>query len=214
MTSPRQQRALRAGAAATLATAVALLSHVAGGGEAPAPLGVALPWALSLVVCLLLVGRRLSGLRLGLAVTAAQVLFHAMFAVGVVPLAGSAHAPGATGAAGEPRGLHSGHMSLPASVTAPGSIEQVIPDAAMIGAHLAAAFATTLMLHRGERLLTALADLARRIGRRLRAVVRGAVPPSTAPLRRRTVAVPVRSRHPRPLIAAPARRGPPILLAL
>lgn len=212
MTSPRQQRALRAGAAATLATVVALLSHVAGGGAAPAPLAVALPWALSLVVCLLVVGRRLSGVRLGMAVTAAQVLFHAMFVLGVVPSAGSTHTSVA-GAGSGSHGLHSGHMSLPASLVSPGPIAQMMPDAAMIGAHVVAALVTTLVLHRGERLLVALAELARRIGRRLGAVARDLVPPPASPLRPRGMRAPIRARHPRPLIAAPGRRGPPLLLA-
>ncbi|OYC96001.1 hypothetical protein [Microbacterium sp. Yaish 1] len=214
MTSPRHQRALRASAAATLATFVALLSHVAAGGEPPSALGAALPWALSLVVSLVIVGRRLSVVRLGVAVTAAQVLFHVMFALGVVPLAGSAGvSTGGTSQTG-PMSLHAGHMSLPASVSAPGALSAVAPDAAMIGAHVLAAVATTLLLHRGERLLAGLVGLARRIAVRLRSVARGAVPSAPAPLRVRPLVSSVRMPRRRALVAAPARRGPPALLVL
>ncbi|OWP21881.1 hypothetical protein CBF90_09330 [Microbacterium sp. AISO3] len=214
MTSPRHQRALRAGAAATLATFVALLSHVAAGGEPPSGLGAALPWALSLVVSLVVVGRRLSAVRLGAAVTAAQVLFHVMFALGVVPLAGSAGVSTAGASQTTPMSLHAGHMSLPASLSAPGALAAVAPDAAMIGAHVLAAVATTLLLHRGERLLSALLGLARRIAVRLRSAARDAVPPAPNPLRVRAIVSSVRMPRRCALVAAPARRGPPVLLAL
>lgn len=216
MTSPRHQRALRAVAAATLATFVALLSHVAAGGEPPSPLGAALPWALSLMVSLLVVGRRLSVVRLGVAVTAAQALFHVMFALGVVPLAGSA--PGAPGAAGQtgPFSLHAGHMSLPASLAipgVPGALAGVAPDAAMLAAHVLAAAVTTLLLHRGEQLVAALSDIARRIALRLRTVTRGALPRVQMPPRVRPLTASVGMPRLRALLAAPARRGPPALLA-
>ncbi|MDQ1217096.1 hypothetical protein [Microbacterium arborescens] len=214
MNSPRHQRALRAGAAATLATFVALLSHVAAGGEPPSALGAALPWALSLVVSLVIVGRRLSVVRLGAAVAAAQVLFHVMFALGVVPLAGSAGVSTAGTSQTGPMSLHPGHVPLPASVSAPGALAAVAPDAAMIGAHVLAAVATTLLLHRGERLLAGLIGLARRIAVRLRSVARDAVPSAPAPLRVRPLVSSVRMPRRRALVAAPARRGPPALLVL
>lgn len=213
MTPSRHQRALRAAAAATLATFVALLSHVAAGGEPPSALGAALPWALSLMISLAVVGRRVSVVRLGAAVTAAQTLFHVMFALGVVPLAGSARIATPSGLTG-PFSLHAGHMSLPASPSAPGAVAAATPDAAMIGAHILAAAITTLLLHRGERLLAALADLARRIATRLRSVTRDAVPSAPMPPRLRPLASSVRTPRRRALVAAPARRGPPALLAL
>ncbi|MET3468380.1 hypothetical protein [Microbacterium sp. BDGP8] len=214
MTSSRHQRALRAAAAATLATFVALLSHVAAGGEPPSALGAALPWALSLMISLPVVGCRVSVVRLGAAVTAAQTLFHVMFALGVVPLAGSARMPTPASGLTGPFSLHAGHMSLPASPSAPGEIAAAAPDAAMIGAHILAAAITTLLLHRGERLLAALADLARRIATRLRSVTRDAVPSAPMPPRLRPLASSVRTPRLRALVAAPARRGPPALLAL
>ncbi|QLD11318.1 hypothetical protein [Microbacterium oleivorans] len=213
MTPPRQQRALRASAAATLATFVALLSHVSAGGAPPSLLGVLLPWALSLPLTLIVVGHRLSIARLGAGVASAQLIFHAMFALGVVPSVGSATV--AVDAAGD-RGLqalHAAHMSLPASFSSPASPVAALPDAAMLGAHLLAAVVTTLLLHRAECLMAALGGLAQRIALRLRAVARDIVPPVRTPLRIRLAAA-VRRRHPRPLIAAPSRRGPPRLLVL
>ena len=213
MTAPRQQRALRATAAATLATFVALLSHVAAGGAPPSALGALLPWALSLLVSLVGVGRRLSLARLGAAVTASQVIFHTMFVLGVVPLAGStASAAALTGSSGA-HSLHAGHMSLPASLSSPAGIAAAMPDVAMLAAHLAAAIITTALLHRGERLLAGIVDLARRVAVRLRAVAADVVPRSFTPVRTRVAAVDHRVRHPRPLVASPARRGPPVLLA-
>ncbi|MFS0714122.1 hypothetical protein ABC195_09565 [Microbacterium sp. 2P01SA-2] len=214
MISSRQQRALRAVVAATLATFVALLSHVTAGGEPPSLLGAALPWALSSMVSLLVVGRRLSLARLGAAVAAAQVLFHVMFALGVVPLAGSAGPAGASAGPAGPISLHAGHMSLPASLSEPGALAAVAPDVAMIVAHVVAAVLTTVLLHSGERLVGALAGLARRIALRLRSVARDAVLPApTSPLPVPVVSN-VRAPRLRALIAAPARRGPPVLLAL
>ncbi|MEH3089961.1 MAG: hypothetical protein PGN24_10330 [Microbacterium arborescens] len=214
MPSPRQQRALRAGAAATLATFVALLSHVSAGGEPPALLGVALPWALSLVVCLLVVGRRLSALRLAAAVVGAQVLFHALFSLGVVPSSGSLPSAPFGPANMSAHSLHTGHMSMSASILPGGPIIGMTPDAAMLAAHLVAAIVTTVVLHRGERLVVAVAELARRAGLKLRAAAGIPVRPTNPSLRPRIGGAPVRARHPRPLVASPARRGPPALLAL
>lgn len=208
MTSLRQQRAIRATAAASLATFVALLSHVAAGGAPPSLLGVAAPWALSLLVCLGLAGRRLSTVRLGAAVTAAQVLFHVLFALGVVPLAAAASSSAAA------LDAHAGHMPVAASFASSGVDLAVVPDAAMLAAHVGAAVVTTALLHRGELLLVGLGALARRIGLRLRAADLDVVMPVVASSPRRPIAARIRPPRSRPLIASPGRRGPPALLAL
>ena len=56
----RHQRSLRGIAAAVFATFVALASHMIGGGALPSAMGVVVPLVLSMLVCVLLAGRRLS----------------------------------------------------------------------------------------------------------------------------------------------------------
>src|SRR5690625_5788395 len=61
MSSSREPlRLVRGGVAATVATALALIGHVAGGGAMPGWLGIALPWWLSVTVCTVLAGTRFS----------------------------------------------------------------------------------------------------------------------------------------------------------
>lgn len=86
----RAPRLVRGASSASVATFVALLSHVAGGGQAPGLLGIAVPWILSLMVCTLLAGRTLSLLRLSFAVAGSQLLFHALFVLGTVSARASA----------------------------------------------------------------------------------------------------------------------------
>ncbi len=214
MPTLRQQRSLRAGAAASLATFVALLSHVVAGGSRPSALGILLPWALALLIALAVVGRRLSFARLGAAVAGAQSAFHAMFALGVVPSAGSAwDTPGGSGSHAA-HGLLAGHMSLPASVSPLDTVAAAVPDGAMLGAHALAAVATTFLLHRGERVLGLLGELARRLAIRVRAVACEIMPPAHTPIGARLIPADLGVRRRRPLVAGPARRGPPVLLAL
>ena len=78
MRRSRASRALRGLIGASIATFVALLSHVAAGGAMPGWVGIALPWLLSVMVCTLLAGRALSLIRLSLAVAASQALFHCL----------------------------------------------------------------------------------------------------------------------------------------
>src|SRR5690606_16871403 len=82
MRTARMTRVARGSAAATLATFVALLSHVAAGGAMPGWLGVAAPWMFSILVCVPLAGRRLSVLRVTAAVVVSQALFHVLFVLG------------------------------------------------------------------------------------------------------------------------------------
>ena len=76
MRPSRLSRVARGGVAASVATWAALLSHVAAGGAMPGWLGVAVPLVLSVAVCTALAGRHLSLVRLAVAVTASQLLFH------------------------------------------------------------------------------------------------------------------------------------------
>lgn len=94
MRSARSARATRGVIAATFATLVALISHVAGGGAVPGPIGVIAPLILSITICVMLAGTRLSLVRLSISVAVSQVLFHTLFVLGTTsaaPAAGHTH---------------------------------------------------------------------------------------------------------------------------
>jgi len=192
----RGTRVVRGTAAAAVATFVALLSHVTAGGEMPGPAGVLVPLALSFVACTALAGRRLSAVRLGIAVALSQALFHTLFVLG-------SYEPGAAGH------VHGAMTPIVASGSSP---VIVAPDAAMWFGHVVAAALTTVVLHRGERTIAGLRELATRLVAWLRARVDVlAVAPGPIPARRllsETVA------EVRPVSALPAttarRRGPPL----
>ena len=192
----RATRVRRGGAAASVATFVALLSHVSGGGEIPGVFGVVVPLALSFVVCTALAGRRLSTWRLAVAVAVSQVLFHSLFVLGSYDLAAAAHVHGS---------------ALPV-LTGGSALPAMTPDAAMWLGHAVAALATTVALHRGERTLVALRVLAERSVAWLRARVRILAGLPTAPSVRRTAAVVVAAVRPTSalVVSAAQRRGPPL----
>ncbi|GAA1699308.1 hypothetical protein GCM10009808_16140 [Microbacterium sediminicola] len=187
-------RLLRSTAAASIATFVALLSHVGAGGEMPHVLGVAVPWVLSLAVCTVLAGRALSLLRLTMAVGISQFLFHALFVLGAT---GSAAAT----ATGHVHGI--GALDL-SDVTAVGGAS------VMSLSHVIAAAVTVAVLYRGERLVARLGELARGAARWVRRhyVAAGGgwsleprlevplVPSTAAPLLSRIFANVVRRRGP------------------
>lgn len=187
----RASRVLRAALAASIATFAALLSHVVAGGELPGALGVAVPWVLSLAVCTALAGRRLSLLRLSLAVPLSQLLFHALFAVGAGgPPAAGPHA-------------HHAPFAFDAAALAPA-------EPAMWLGHALATALTVALVHRGERTLVALRALAAQLGTWLRRRLRMPAAPARlpAPARVRVVAV-ILSLRPRVGTATVSRRGPP-----
>ena len=187
---------LRGAVAASVATFVALLSHVSGGGAVPGWVGVAVPLALSFVVCTALAGRRLSAARLSVAVALSQVLFHTLFVLGSYDLGVAGHVHGGAGA-----------------ILVPGSAVPVLtPDAAMWCGHLVAAAVTVVALHRGERTVVSLRLLAVRSVAWLRArvgVILAAFRP--VPVRRVFADVVAPVRPVAVLLAATAlRRGPPV----
>lgn len=191
----RGTRVARGAVGASVATFVALLSHVTAGGDVPGWLGVVVPLALSFVVCTVLAGRRLSLWRLAPAVALSQLLFHTLFVLG-------AHDPAAAGH------VHGG--ALP-TLAGP-DLAVVAPDAAMWGWHLVAATATTLALHRGERTLALLRTLADRAVAWLRARVAVASTVLVPTPRRRVLAAVVALRSPTSVLLAGSaqRRGPPL----
>lgn len=141
----------RGALSALVATFVALFSHIVGGGDMPALLGIAVPLVLSLFVCTLLAGRRLSLGRLSLAVGASQTLFHILFVIGT-PTA-------STGTDAVPVSPHAHHATMPAIAT-DGTMAAVQADAGMWAWHLIGAAITVAVLHRGERSLERLARVA------------------------------------------------------
>lgn len=119
----------------------------------PGPLGILVPWLLSLMVCVLLAGRKLSLVRLTLSVAASQFLFHYLFVLGTITPSGvtGGHVHGA------PLELPSGVSSVPLSA-----------EGVMWAGHVIAALFTIAALHRGERMLLGLSDLATRAARWVR----------------------------------------------
>ncbi|MDR6866689.1 hypothetical protein J2Y69_001282 [Microbacterium resistens] len=217
MERTRAIRAARGAIAATLATFVALLSHVGGGGAMPGWLGVVVPWVFSILVCVPLAGRRLSAVRLGIGVALSQALFHVLFVLGAGSSAGLVGV-GHHGMIALPADSVSTTASttVPASLTAPVSLEGLLwGDAAMWTAHVLAAVLTIAALHRGEsavrRLLTLAAETGSWIERQVLAIVRAFAGPLLVAGPRRLfdaeTAVPrvLRAAH----LSIVVRRGPP-----
>lgn len=167
MAAKRKPALLRAFAAATFATYVALLSHVVAGGALPGLLGIVTPWVLSLMVCVLLAGRKLSLVRLSLSVVISQILFHGLFVLGSFDLtAPVAHVHG-----------------VQTPLVVPGMADALVADGVMWVGHAIAAGITIATLYRAEVLIQALRALAIRAVGWVRRALR--LPSATFP---RTVA--------------------------
>jgi hypothetical protein len=201
--SSRAPRVARGALAASVATFVALLSHVVAGGEMPAWAGILVPWVLAVAVSTLLAGRSLSLWRLSLAVLASQFLFHWLFVLGLY---------GGDPSAGSP-GLHDHHMTVS---TAPVVAGASGADLVMWAGHLFAALATIALVYRGERAARRLLTLAGEIVRAVRRhIVAASVGFVFVP--RRISRGAVATRVIVPLGWAPsslARRGPPLTLSV
>ena len=139
MRQSRAPRVARGAVAASVATFAALMSHVSAGGAIPGWLGVAVPWILSVMVCTVLAGRRLSALKLTIAVVASQLLFHTLFVLGAVPTRAPASMPGA----------HS--HALVTDPVSDAAATMVHTDTTMWFMHGFAAVVTVAALYRGER---------------------------------------------------------------
>jgi hypothetical protein len=147
----RAGRAWRGILAAVFSVFVAALSHSFAAGDAAPLLGVVLALTVALPVCVLLAGRRLSWMRLTLAVAASQFVFHGLLQIGVGDV--GRIAPGAVGA-----GM-AGHMHavMPAMLPALDGHQMTSP--AMWAGHAVAAVLTIVAFGAGERALRALLDL-------------------------------------------------------
>lgn len=137
-----------------MAIFMALLGHIAGGGALPHIAGIAAPWALALMVSVLLSGTRLSLVRLTLSVLVSQALFHMLFTIGTP-----------SGAVVDPLALHCSPFG--------GSILPNLPpvagvDGSMWLGHAIAVIFTVSLLYRGELLLRALLRTAEQFVQYLR----------------------------------------------
>ena len=199
----RWARVVRGLVAATLATFVAALFHVAGGGTAPSGLALTLSLTFSGLAALALTGRRASTWRLAASVVVSQTLFHALFSLG----AGATRFVSADGVAHVHAGTHLIAMTgqhLHAS--------GVIPDSpAMWVSHASAALVTIIALRFGEQAFWGLFETARiRLGQ----VVRRAVVPVVSVF----ASAPVHGESETPvlhnlgiLVGRMRHRGPPLV---
>lgn len=183
-----------------MASFVALLSHVSAGGTVPGWLGILIPFVLSLAVCTVLTGRRLSVWRLSVAVVLSQALFHTLFVLGsfAVPSMGQSH-----------HAMHGMTDVMPSS-SAP-MVDALHGDPAMWLGHAIAAVVTILALHRGERCVRALIELTRTLVGRLRIRLALVVADVDADAPRFPAVACSRQRPPRQrlFLRDIARRGPP-----
>ncbi|MEU1972347.1 hypothetical protein ABZ477_11860 [Microbacterium sp. NPDC019599] len=187
----RQLRALRGVTATAVTTVLAATAHTLAGGGAPAPLLVAAVILLAAPVGVALAGRRLALWRLVLIVAASQVVFHMAFAVtaGARPASALGHA-------------HHEVIVLDASAST-GAV-----DPLMLAAHLGAAVVAVAALHRGERMLSALAHAILSLIALRFAVPRGSFPGLPEP-----VADAGRSIRPSSFVSDLSGRGPPVTAA-
>lgn len=169
------------------------MMHVLAGGAMPHPIGVAVPLALSIAVCIGLAGCRLRGVRLALSVVVSQFLFHALFGLGSG--AGTVAA-------------HHGGVNLP-------EVDGVAttPSLIMWAAHVVAAAATAAVLARGEAVLGEMSRAARRLATRLMSGAERVAGPQVLVRTRCSANSSLPTMRSRPRSAARSLRGPPVVLA-
>ncbi|GAA1241309.1 hypothetical protein JOF42_001934 [Microbacterium phyllosphaerae] len=141
MTS-RQLRLLRAASASAVATVIAATSHTIAGGAAPHPLLVLAVAALVVPITALIIGARVSRIRVAATVLVSQAAFHVVFQLLGAPT-------GTTVISG-----HQHHVDL--SALGPVSAATA-PDLLMLIGHIVAAVATTALLWHGESMVRAIA---------------------------------------------------------
>lgn len=168
---------VRGSSAAGIATFAALFSHVVGGGAMPGPRGIGVPLLLSLMVCILLAGRKLSLARLSVSVVASQTLFHTLFVLGAPTAGAQMHMSGGA--------HHHGHGMIQMPVVSEQTITLVHGDATMWVSHFIGAAVTVFFLYRGEQAIHRLRALAEQFVAwvRHRLVVPLRLPVATTPAR-------------------------------
>jgi hypothetical protein len=195
VTPSRKPAVVRGFAASTLAIFVALAGHVSGGGQMPGPLGIVVPWVFAFMISVLLAGRRLSLTRLSLSVVVSQFLFHVLFVLGTTTPSGVAIPH-----------VHGAPLVLPPLPIVP---DAASADAAMWLGHAIAAAVTVAVLHRGERLLLSLRDLALLLVRWVRRAAEVRLLPDVSAHRRLGVRSRVAGATARGLLSTLRGRAPP-----
>lgn len=152
MERSRSRHAVRGVVAATVATLVALLSHVLAGGEIPGWLGILTPWVLSLPVCVGLARWSLSLGRLSVSVAVSQFFFHTLFVLG------------ASGGSGMVVTANSGHAGHGFELVAASTAAAPASDSAVMWVwHAIAAVVTIAAVHRGEQAVHRIGRVAARV---------------------------------------------------
>ena len=142
----RWARFARGWLTAVVAVLVAALSHVAAGGQAPAPVSVSIALAFAGMVSVALAGKKLSLVKLSVSVGFSQVLFHLLFGLG--------------GTAGSM--TMAGHHGSATVIVGAASASPISPAMGWMWiAHALAAIVTIVALRRGERTFWTLVELAR-----------------------------------------------------
>ena len=198
--SARALRVARGFLAAGLATFVAALFHVVGGGQAPSALALTLTLTFSALACVALAGRRMALWRLALSVGVSQFLFHSLFTLS----AGSGSFTG-TG-----HHVHLGARLVFIPSGAEPMTGMLLGADAMWLSHAAAALLTIALLHGGERTARTVLALASLTLRRLFGAVLDPIAPGVPrTLTAVSVAWPLSLR----LVLGPVRhRGPPVVV--
>jgi hypothetical protein len=202
--------------AASVATFIAALFHVAGGGADPSALAIVVSLTFSGLACIALAGRRLSRVRLSISVALSQLIFHALFSLGqpgviLVSTHGIRHIHDGTQMAMMGRGLN---VAGAQGMQGMQGMQDVIPDTPLMWvSHIAAALVTIVAISLGEKAIRAVCALARIVAARLVPVQETAPLPlrrsvSTQPFAR-SLALPNRVRF----LGRMRHRGPPTQVA-
>ncbi|MFB9959111.1 hypothetical protein [Agromyces bracchium] len=159
MTS-RGARAARGAAIAAFAVFAASLAHTVGGGTPPGPVALALSFAFSVPVAMLLIGGRMPLLRASVAALVAQAALHLLYSVGTAGAGGAvatvdSHAlhAGATIPLDAFVAVDHGHAAMPVAHVAAAAL--TVAFLAVLGRSAAAVAAVGGALARGIRLLVA-----------------------------------------------------------
>jgi hypothetical protein len=156
-------RGLRAASLGAVGFVLALVAHVAAGGVAPGPVVLLLLAGLVSCAAVLLTGSRLSPVRVGVSLTAMQVVLHEVFMWLGAP-AGCLMA-GVRASPGGQMGHGGGPVPMSACATVVGHLgmgqRSAFTATAMICAHVAATAVMAALLAYGEQMLWFLAGCVR-----------------------------------------------------